>query len=88
MIERPFEAEYAEYERRAESFWGRIEAGQYGKFRGRLVKKLPYEEFVELYTKYLELKRSYDEIMVQGDTVNDAVVRLLEEHAAELLLST
>jgi len=60
--------------------------GGYGKFQGRLVKKLAPGEFEERWQQYQAAKQQYDQILEQGDTVNDAIVQLLQEHASELLL--
>ncbi len=79
-------AEYDAYLLRAEQQLGDVSVGGYAKVRGRLVKKLSFEEFVERWEHFRELHEQYDESMAQGDTVNDAVVQLLEEAAAELLI--
>jgi hypothetical protein len=81
-----YKKEYAEYLARAEAVLGDLPVGHYKKFQGRLVKKLSHEEFVTQYDQYLEIRRRYDEILRYGDTVNDAIVHLLDEHAAELLI--
>jgi len=81
-----FDREYGEYLQRADLELGRIGVGQYSKFQGQLIKKLSYDEFEQRWERFLDVKRAYDEIMQQGDTVNDAIVHLLNEHAAELLI--
>jgi hypothetical protein len=80
------EAEYDAYLLRAERVMGEVPVGGYSKVKGRLVKKLSYEEFVERWESFSALRTSYEESMAEGDTVNDAVVQLLEEAAAELLI--
>jgi hypothetical protein len=85
MSER-FDKEYGEYLERATLEMGEVGVGQYVKFQGQLVKKLHYQEFEEQWERYLEVKLAYDEILQQGDTVNDAIVHLLREHASELLI--
>jgi len=87
MSDRPvYEKEYSDYLARAETELGDTPVGQYAKFGGRLVKRLGREEFVEHHDLYLEIRRTYDEILRHGDTVNDAIVQMLNEHASELLL--
>jgi hypothetical protein len=87
MSDRPVYAkEYAEYLARVEQELGDVEVGHYAKWGGRLVKKLDPAEFIECYDQYLEIFRTYDEILRHGDTVNDAIVQLLNEAAAQLLL--
>lgn len=79
-------AEYGEYVERVKRLLGEVKVGQYAKFQGQLVKRLGYDEFEERWDRYLEVKLAYDEILSRGDTVNDAIVNLLSEHAAELLI--
>lgn len=81
-----YKKEYADYLARAEAALGDLPVGQYKKFHGRLVKKLSHEEFVKQYDQYLEIRRRYDEILRYGDTVNDAIVHMLDDHAAQLLI--
>ena len=81
------QAEYDAYLLRAERSIGKeVPVGGYSKVQGRLVKKLSFDEFVERWEHFTELHERYEESMAQGDTVNDAVVQLLEEAAAELLI--
>jgi len=80
-----FEREYGDYLERAARELGPIGVGQYSKFQGQLIKKLSYDEFEEHWARYIEVRQAYDEILQGGDTVNDAIVHLLNEHAAELL---
>jgi len=80
-------AEYDAYLLRAERQMGPdIPVGGYAKVLGRLVKKLSFEEFAEKWEHFSALHSRYEENMAEGDTVNDAVVQLLEEAAAELLI--
>lgn len=80
-------AEYDAYLLRAEQQMGPdVAVGGYAKVLGRLVKKLSFDEFVERWEHFSELHSRYEESMADGDTVNDAVVQLLEEAAAELLI--
>jgi hypothetical protein len=78
--------EYAAYLSRALAELGNISVGHYAKFQGQLVKKLSYQEFEERWERFTEARKAYDEILQQGDTVNDAIVHLINEYAAELLL--
>ncbi|MCA9669916.1 MAG: hypothetical protein KC503_30180 [Myxococcales bacterium] len=82
MSDSPYEA----YLARAGAILGSVEVGGYGKYQGRLVKKLTSAEFGERWHQYQATKQQYDQILEQGDTVNDAIVQLLKEHASELLI--
>jgi len=77
---------YKAYLKRADALLGSVEVGQYAKVKGRLVKRLGELEFATRWQEYCEVKEAFDESMARGDTVNDAVMRLLEDHASELLL--
>lgn len=78
---------YAAYLERAKVELGQITVGGYGKWKGRLVKVLDAEEFARRHAEYLQLRAAYDQIMASGDTVNDAIMQLLTESSAELLLT-
>ena len=79
-------AHYAAYLERVDRCFGGKTIGGYGKWRGKLVKVLSLPEFKESFEEYEELRAAYDKILASGDTVNDAIVQLLEEHRAALLL--
>ncbi len=83
---RGFKAEYTAYLKRTSAQMKGIKVGQYVKVKGRLIKKLDYDEFAEKWARYEEIRTAYNESMRRGDTVNDAMVQLLDEHLAELLL--
>jgi len=78
--------DFKEYLGRFDGQTGQHEFGEFVKYRGRLVKKLTYDEFVQRWDEYLRLKSTYEEIFQRGDTINDAIVRVLRERAAELMV--
>lgn len=81
--------EYRGYLARFEEKFGDIEFGEYAKHpeqKGRMVKKLRYEEFEVRWAELAEVKRAYGEIIERGDTINDVLVRLLRERSDDLLL--
>jgi hypothetical protein len=88
MAEDELQAQYAEYLQRATQHaqMAAVPVGQYAKVKGRLVRKLSLSEFTERWVEYRDLLAAYNESMERGDTVNDAVVQILEERATELLL--
>ena len=81
-----YEEEFRQYLARVQKELGNLEEGQYGKYNGRLVQRLAYQEFVGKWGQYSELRQAYIDTLNQGDTVNDAVVQMVDEHAAELLI--
>ena len=64
----------------------KVEVGGYGKYEGKLVKKLTPEEFASKATEWAELKANYDKIVENGYTISNVLVRVLRERSAELLL--
>ena len=80
------EQRYQAYLLRVQEKLGGAAAGAYAKYQGRLIKVLDLPEFVQHWSQYEHLHASYDQIMAGGDTVNDAIVQMLRERAAELLL--
>ncbi len=81
-----YEEEYHQYLARVQKELGNIGEGQYAKYNGRLVQRLSHEEFVGKWHHYSELRKAYIDTLNKGDTVNDAVVQMVDEHAAELLI--
>ena len=77
---------YQAYLERFQSLMGALPVGSYGKFKGRLVRKLPPDEFNKKHGEWATLSRTYKGILERGDTLNDAVTKLLREREAELLL--
>ena len=77
---------YLAYLARFEQEVGALAVGAYGKWKGRLVRKLSAAEFDTRHTEFANLDRTYRGILERGDTINDAVVRLWRERRAELLI--
>jgi hypothetical protein len=79
-------ARYHEYLARFAAELGELSPGAFAKFGGRLIKKLTFEEFTPAYLEYTEMRAHYDEILERGDTINDLMLRILREKAANLVL--
>jgi hypothetical protein len=77
---------YETYLARFDTEVGSIAVGAYGKWKGRLVRKLAREEFAAKRAEFDTLDRTYRGILERGDTINDAVARLWRERGAELLV--
>jgi hypothetical protein len=77
---------YQDYLQRFQSLVGPLPVGSYGKFKGRLVRKLPPDEFSKKHGEWRHLARTYQGILERGDTLNDAITKLLRERSAELLI--
>jgi hypothetical protein len=79
---------YQAYLDRFQALVGAYPVGSYGKFKGRLVRKLPPDEFEKKHGEWATLSKTYKGILERGDTLNDAVTKLLREREAELLLDS
>jgi hypothetical protein len=78
--------EYRQYLDRFETAIGVCEFGTYIKHKGRLIKKLSFDEFEEKWLELTEVARAYDAILAHGDTINDVLVKVLRERCDELLI--
>jgi len=86
MAEKDHLEDFRAYLARFEGAAGEHDFGDFVKFHGRLVKKLTYDEFCPRWEEFVKMKSAYDETFTRGDTINDAMVRVLKERAAELML--
>ena len=80
--------EYRAYLSRVEQRVGSLKIGAYTKYRGRLIKKLSFDEFADRYERYRKANSAFARMLAKGDTVNDSIVQIIDEHAAELLLDS
>jgi len=78
---------YREYLERFTRELGEVELGKFAKFNARLIKKLAFEEFTPAYLEYTDIATRYQEGIDRGDTINDVVLRILRDKAANLVLT-
>jgi hypothetical protein len=78
--------EYNRYLERFDTRLGTVELGSYAKHNGRLIKKLSFDEFESRWLELAEVDRAYSDIVANGDTINDVLVRVLRERCDELLI--
>jgi hypothetical protein len=78
-------AAYQDYLRRFSETLGDIQVGAFVKHNGQLIQKMTAKEFEEQRKNYETLLTTYERAMVRGDTINEAVVRILREGAARLM---
>jgi hypothetical protein len=81
-----FSKEYREYLTRFDAEHADTDFGAFVKHRGRLVKKLRYEEFAPMYREFHDVAQNYFDSLDRGDTINDVVVKVLRERAIELFV--
>jgi hypothetical protein len=80
--------DYAEYLERFASTVGDAAFGAFVKHQGHLIHKLGPSEFAVRYREYLDLAGHYLAGIERGDTVNDLVVKIIRDHAAQLVLTS
>jgi hypothetical protein len=77
---------YLEYLARFDRNVGAVDVGAFAKYEGRLIKKLSRAEFEPAFLEYADLAHRYHDSVDRGDTINDAVVKLLRDQAAKLVI--
>lgn len=77
---------YHEYLERWKRNAGDVPLGAFTKFQGKLIKKLSFEEFSPILLEYLEMVTRYEESVERGDTINDVILKVLRDQAAQLML--
>lgn len=82
------QSEYQQYIARFDAaIEGTVEVGAFAKYKGKLVKKMAFEEFSTVYDEYHQLATHYFESLDRGDTINDVVVKTVRDNAAVLILT-
>ena len=77
---------YDEYLQRVACQFGARLPGSYVKFRSRLIRVLNETEFERAHVEYRTVRGKYVHMLQTGQTVNDALVQVLNERGADLLL--
>jgi hypothetical protein len=77
---------YSEYLIRFDREVGAVEIGAFAKYQGRLIKRMARGEFDPAFLEYHDLAQRFHEGLDRGDTINDALIKLLRDHAAKLVL--
>lgn len=78
--------EFQPYLERFERLVGQIQTGQYGRFRGRLVRKLSPEQFDDKMSCYMSLGARFNEMVTAGDTIDDTIMADLRGAEIELIV--
>jgi hypothetical protein len=79
-------ASHDDYLRRLEAAVGSLAPGEFAKHQGRLIRRLEPAEYAEAYGEYMQLASAYLAGVDRGDTINDVTVKLIRDHAAQLVL--
>lgn len=80
--------DYEAYLARFAAQLGDAAVGTFVKHNGKLIQKLDREGFTKTYREYMDMAGHYLEGLDRGDTVNDVVVKVIRDHAAQLVLTS
>lgn len=80
------DALYDDYLARFDRELGPAEVGSFAKHQGRLIQKLHRGDFDEVFTEYRDLAERYHDSLERGDTINDALIKMLRDLAAKLVI--
>ncbi len=88
MVDVPHDAvdAYRRYLERFDAQLGPCEFGTYMKHKGRLIKKLTYDEFEPRWHELATIEKAYEDVIARGDTINDVLTKVLRERRDELLV--
>ncbi len=76
---------YKRYLKRFESVFGEMEFDDTVQHRGKLIRKMRYDDFVAAWTEYRKIEEYLREVMTRGATLNDEVNRKYAELAGAVL---
>jgi hypothetical protein len=79
-------ARYTEYLDRFTREVGDVKFGEFAQYAGRAIRMLTFEEFSRVVSEYVELQARYQDSLERGDTVDDLMLKLMREQAANLVL--
>ena len=77
---------FNEYEQRFDRLIGQISTGQYGQFRGRLVRRLSTEEHSEEIERYTQLGERLERSVLSGDTIDERLTTQIRATEVTLVL--
>lgn len=76
---------YKRYLDRFEQLFGETDFEQSVSHRGKLIKKLRYDDFVDKWAEFKRIENYLKEVMSKGATLNDEVNRTYAELSAIVL---
>ncbi|MCP4606279.1 MAG: hypothetical protein GY847_38175 [Proteobacteria bacterium] len=78
---------YRRYIAKFEEMFGDLDYNEPVQYRGKLVKKLRYDDFVGKWTEFKQVEEFLREVMSKGATLNDEINRTYVELSAHVLES-
>jgi len=77
---------YEHYHERFIRLVGDIQPGQYGQFRGRLIRKLSPEQFTAQLSEYTKLGDQFTEAVESGATLSERLTTEIRSAEVSLVL--
>ena len=77
---------FPEYEERFLRLVGDIHPGQYGRYKGRLVRRMSQGQFSEQLNHYNELASRFTEASGSGETLSEVLIVELRDAEVKLVL--
>ncbi|MCA9543318.1 MAG: hypothetical protein KC613_02980 [Myxococcales bacterium] len=81
-----YDKEFGRYVERFERLVGDLSAGQYGHYRGRLVRRFDPPQFRAKVDEYMGLGQRFTAMLNAGDTIDDTLAVELRAVEVELVL--
>jgi hypothetical protein len=78
--------DYTEYDERFQRLVGDIQPGQYGRYRGRLVRRLTPSEYADQKSEYVRLGERLTHAVNAGETLSDNLTAELRSTEVNLVL--
>ncbi len=76
---------YHQYLAKFEDMFGKLEHDEPVQYRGKLIKKLRYDDFIGKWTEYKQIEEYLKEVMSKGATLNDEINRTYAELSTHVL---
>lgn len=76
---------YKRYLGKFEELFGGLSFDETVRYKGKLIKKLKYDEFVTKWNEYKKIETYLKEVMSKGATLNEEVNRTYAELSATVL---
>lgn len=81
-----YDKEFKRYGDRFERLVGDLQPGQYGNYKGRLVRRFDLDQFTSKVNDYMNLGDRFSQTISAGDTLDDAVTVDLRAAEIELVM--
>jgi hypothetical protein len=85
MSDNSYEDVYDHYLVKFKKLFGKLDCGETVQYRGQLIQKLDYEDFVDKWKEFKGLDTYLFNVMSKGATLNDEIYRQYQSLSAQVL---